>query len=78
MQESYEKVLTSPGNLLRPWAMDPDKDGTLTCPSCLGVADLVDEDGSFLCRRCGARSAAPGTRTPAGSTQGIHVAGPQA
>jgi flavin-dependent dehydrogenase len=58
MQESYEKVMASPGNLLRPWAMDPQRDGTITCPSCLGVADLWPDDGEFVCRRCGARTPA--------------------
>ena len=59
MQESYERVMSSPGNLLRPWAMDPQRDGTITCPSCLGVADLWPDDGEFVCRRCGARTPAP-------------------
>jgi 1H-pyrrole-2-carbonyl-[peptidyl-carrier protein] chlorinase len=55
MQESYEKVLSTPNSLLRPWAIDPQKDHTLTCPTCLGVADYVADDRVFLCRRCGAR-----------------------
>jgi flavin-dependent dehydrogenase len=59
MQEAYEKVLAQPGNVLRPWAMDPEKDHTLTCPTCLGVADYWAEDEAFVCRRCGARTAAP-------------------
>jgi FADH2 O2-dependent halogenase len=60
MQQSYEKAMATPGNLLRPWALDPDKDGSLTCPSCLGVADYWAESGEFVCRRCGARTPAPG------------------
>jgi hypothetical protein len=56
MQEAYERVMRDPGNLLRPWAMDPTKDRTLTCPTCLGVADYWDEAEAFVCRRCGARS----------------------
>jgi len=57
MQESYEAVLSAPGNLLRPWAMDPERDRTITCPDCLGVADEVAGEGVFECRRCGARTA---------------------
>jgi 1H-pyrrole-2-carbonyl-[peptidyl-carrier protein] chlorinase len=56
MQESYEKVLATPGALLRPWAMDPDKDRTLTCPTCLGVADYWEDSEAFVCRRCGAQT----------------------
>jgi hypothetical protein len=65
MQESYETVLNTPGNLLRPWAMDPEKDHTLTCPTCLGVADYLSEQKEFVCRRCGGRIAsAPLARAP--------------
>jgi len=56
MQRSYETVLSTPGNLLRPWAMDPEKDRTITCPSCLGVADELVSEGVFVCRRCGQRT----------------------
>ena len=59
MQASYEKVMATPGNLMRPWAMDPEKDHSLTCPACLGVADYVAEEEAFVCRRCGAKTAAP-------------------
>jgi hypothetical protein len=59
MQEAYENVLAQPGNVLRPWAMDPEKDHTLTCPTCLGVADYWAEDEAYVCRRCGARTSAP-------------------
>lgn len=55
MQGSYEQVMSNPRNLLRPWAMDPERDRSLTCPSCLGVADLVEAEQAFLCRRCGDR-----------------------
>jgi hypothetical protein len=48
--------MREPGNLLRPWAMDPERDKTLTCPTCLGVADYWEEDQAFVCRRCGART----------------------
>jgi flavin-dependent dehydrogenase len=58
MQASYEKVMATPHNLMRPWAMDPDKDGTLTCPSCLGVADFWPEEEAFVCRRCGSKASA--------------------
>ncbi len=60
MQRSYEQVMKTPGSLLRPWAMDPEKDGTLTCPTCLGVADYWPEEEAFICRRCGAKAAAHG------------------
>jgi 1H-pyrrole-2-carbonyl-[peptidyl-carrier protein] chlorinase len=56
MQESYERVLSQPDNILRPWAMDPEKERTLTCPTCLGVADYWPEEEAFVCRRCGARA----------------------
>ncbi|MGH2723343.1 MAG: NAD(P)/FAD-dependent oxidoreductase [Actinomycetota bacterium] len=59
MQESYEQVMKNPSNLLRPWAMDPEKDGSLTCPTCLGVADFWPEEDAFVCRRCDARTPAP-------------------
>ena len=53
MQESYERVLNDPASLMRPWAMDPEKDHTLTCPTCLGVADYQSDAEVFVCRRCG-------------------------
>jgi 1H-pyrrole-2-carbonyl-[peptidyl-carrier protein] chlorinase len=53
MQESYDKVMATPGNLLRPWAMDPERDHTLTCPTCLGVADYWEDEQAYVCRRCG-------------------------
>jgi 1H-pyrrole-2-carbonyl-[peptidyl-carrier protein] chlorinase len=53
MEESYERVLGNADNLLRPWAMDPQKDHTLTCPTCLGVADYDPHEEAFVCRRCG-------------------------
>jgi FADH2 O2-dependent halogenase len=56
MQEAYERVLAQPGSVLRPWAMDPEKDHTLTCPICLGVADYVVAEKAFVCRRCEART----------------------
>jgi ribosomal protein L37AE/L43A len=58
MQASYDKVMATPGSLMRPWAMDPEKDGTLTCPSCLGVADYWAEEDAFVCRRCGNKASA--------------------
>ena len=60
MDASYHAVMRDPSSLLRPWAMDPERDRTLTCPSCLGVADYWDEEQAFVCRRCGARQAAEG------------------
>jgi flavin-dependent dehydrogenase len=58
MQESYDRVMQIPGNLMRPWAMDPEKYNTLTCPTCLGVADYWPEEEAFVCRRCGAKAPA--------------------
>jgi flavin-dependent dehydrogenase len=62
MEEAFDRVLHNPGNLLRPWAMDPENDGTLTCPTCLGVADYVIAEEAFVCRRCDARAKVPGIR----------------
>ena len=59
-KRTYERVMATPGSLLRPWAMDPEKNGTLTCPTCLGVADYWPEEEAFICRRCGAKAAAAG------------------
>ena len=56
MHESYDRILAQPSNLLRPWATDPEKDRTLTCPTCLGVADYRDDEQAFVCRRCDARA----------------------
>lgn len=56
MRESYERVMADPANLMRPWAMDPEKDGSISCPACLGVADYEPADTAFVCRRCGTRS----------------------
>jgi FADH2 O2-dependent halogenase len=56
MQDSYEKVMNTPGSLLRPWAMDPDRDHSLTCPTCLGVADYIPEKEIYVCRRCGSEA----------------------
>ena len=47
-------------NVLRPWALDAERDHSLTCPTCLGVADYVADESAFVCRRCGARTAARG------------------
>ncbi|TMK96203.1 MAG: NAD(P)/FAD-dependent oxidoreductase [Actinobacteria bacterium] len=62
MQASFDRVMTDPESLLRPWAMDPEKDRTLTCPTCLGVADYWEDEQAFVCRRCGARTEAKGAR----------------
>jgi hypothetical protein len=56
MQMTYDNVMKDPGNLLRPWSMDPEMNHTLTCPTCLGVADYVAEEQAFVCRRCGAKA----------------------
>jgi flavin-dependent dehydrogenase len=62
MEDAYQKVMHDPQSLLRPWAMDPERDHSLTCPTCLGVADYFDEDQAFVCRRCGARTSAKGVK----------------
>ena len=62
MEEAYQQVMRDPKNLLRPWAMDPDKDHTLTCPACLGVADYWPDQEAFVCRRCGVSTPAKGLR----------------
>lgn len=59
MQHSYEVVMQDPKNLLRPWAMDPDLNGTITCPKCLGVASYQPARQQFVCRRCDTRTPAP-------------------
>lgn len=59
MQATYETVMKDPKNILRPWAMDPDKEGSLTCPTCLGIADYIEEIEAFKCRRCGSSTPAP-------------------
>jgi FADH2 O2-dependent halogenase len=56
MQMTYDNVMKDPGNLLRPWVMDPEMNHTLTCPTCLGVADYVADEQAFVCRRCGAKA----------------------
>jgi len=43
--------------------MDPEKDRTLTCPTCLGVADYWEDQQAFVCRRCGARTDMKGLRS---------------
>jgi flavin-dependent dehydrogenase len=56
MNDAYDAVIHDPKNILRPWAMDREKDHTLTCPTCLGVADYWPEQEAFVCRRCGAKA----------------------
>jgi flavin-dependent dehydrogenase len=56
MQVTYESVMRDPGNLLRPWAMDPEMNHTITCPTCIGVADYVPEEQAYVCRRCGSKA----------------------
>ncbi|MGH2701163.1 MAG: NAD(P)/FAD-dependent oxidoreductase [Actinomycetota bacterium] len=53
MQETYEQVVDDPSNLLRPWVMDPAIAGSISCPTCLGVADYDAHEQSFSCRKCG-------------------------
>jgi 1H-pyrrole-2-carbonyl-[peptidyl-carrier protein] chlorinase len=62
MEEAYEQVLTDPESLLRPWAMDPERDRSLTCPTCLGVADYWEATQEFVCRKCGATTSAKGLK----------------
>jgi 1H-pyrrole-2-carbonyl-[peptidyl-carrier protein] chlorinase len=62
MDEAYQTIMGDPDSLLRPWAMDPERDRSLTCPECLGVADYWDDRQAFVCRRCGSVKEAPGVR----------------
>ena len=62
MEEAYDQVLTDTDSLLRPWAMDPERDRSLTCPTCLGVADYWPDAEAFVCRKCGARTTARGLK----------------
>jgi 1H-pyrrole-2-carbonyl-[peptidyl-carrier protein] chlorinase len=55
MEASYERTKSQSTNLLRPWAMDPEKDGSTSCVKCLGIADYVADEHAYICRRCGAR-----------------------
>ena len=55
MQDSYQKALADPGNLLRPWAMDPERADLPRCPNCLGVVDYFASQQAYVCRKCGAR-----------------------
>lgn len=59
MLRSYEVIMRDPANLVRPWAMDPDNAGSISCPNCLGVADYEDSERAFVCRKCGAATPAP-------------------
>lgn len=59
MHTSYEQIMGNPTNLLRPWMMDPVMNHTLTCPTCLGVADYWPEEEAYVCRKCGSKAAAP-------------------
>jgi len=63
MNESYETIMADPNNLLRPWTFDPEKDGRIACPFCLGPADYLPDDKAFQCRKCGRRSSLKDTRT---------------
>jgi hypothetical protein len=63
MQTAYERVLGDPSSILRPWAMDPERDHSITCPICLGVADHREDERAFVRRRCGTRTAVDGLRT---------------
>jgi flavin-dependent dehydrogenase len=66
MNESYERVMADPNNLLRPWSFDDllvkskqwsaDDEARphfLPCPTCGGRVDLQAERGVLVCSRCG-------------------------
>jgi hypothetical protein len=36
--------------------MDPEMNHTITCPTCIGVADFVPEEQAYVCRRCGSKA----------------------
>ena len=42
--------------------MDPERDRSLTCPTCLGVADYWPDKEAFVCRKCGATTSAKGVK----------------
>jgi 1H-pyrrole-2-carbonyl-[peptidyl-carrier protein] chlorinase len=75
MDQAYQIIISSPDSLLRPWAMDPERDRSLTCPICLGVADYWDDRQAFVCRRCGASTEAKGARFLSDQAVGTAVAG---
>jgi FADH2 O2-dependent halogenase len=55
MNATFEKVMTDPENLLRPYAMFKEAQELSVCDACLGVVDYVAADHAFVCRKCGAR-----------------------
>ncbi|MGH2739142.1 MAG: NAD(P)/FAD-dependent oxidoreductase [Actinomycetota bacterium] len=59
MRRSYKVIMRDPNNLVRPWAMDPQNAGSISCPNCLGVADYVEVEKVFVCRKCGSATPAP-------------------
>jgi len=55
MNETFDKVMADPGNLLRPYAMFKDAQDFAVCPHCLGAVDFVPSERASVCRTCGAR-----------------------
>jgi flavin-dependent dehydrogenase len=66
MNESYERVMADPNNLLRPWSFDdmlrqstewnPDEDASapaLSCPTCGGRVAMNAERDTLICTVCG-------------------------
>jgi hypothetical protein len=47
MQEAYERVMRDPGNLLRPWAMDPTKDPNADLSDLSGRGRLLGRGRGF-------------------------------
>jgi flavin-dependent dehydrogenase len=65
MNESYERVMADPNNLLRPWSFDdmlrsstewsPDSEAgpALSCPTCGGRVRMDAEQDTLICSACG-------------------------
>ncbi len=63
MNESYERVMADPNNLLRPWSFDQrlrefavwqgGEGQFLPCPTCGGRVRLDPEAELLVCTKCG-------------------------
>jgi len=76
MHESYEKVMSDPNNLMRPWTFDPIRSKTLDwderaesllppCPVCGGKVEFRNNRELLVCTQCGLESPT-GPERPAG------------
>jgi flavin-dependent dehydrogenase len=55
MHVTFDKVMSDPDNLLRPYAMFKDVQDFSVCPECLGVVDFLPSEQVSVCRRCGSK-----------------------